>query len=275
MTAETFFGPRQDDHALNHNTTDSSSQPSIKLTNATKKFGDKFVLQDLNLSVGPGEFVALVGPSGAGKSTLLRLLNGGHVPTAGSVEILGTTPASCNRAKLRALRSRIGFVFQQFGLVGRLTAMENVLMGTLGRLTMPRYGINTYPKDLREKALANLERVGLADHRFQRCDTLSGGQQQRVAIARMLMQNAEVVLADEPVASLDPAASVSVLETLKEVSAQDGITVICSLHQVDLALQVSDRIIAVRDGNFILDTPTDQTNDKEIRSIYASHRSDS
>src|SRR5699024_1998306 len=197
------------------------------------------VLQDLNLHVDPGEFLALVGPSGAGKSTLLRLLNGGHTPTSGRVEILGTVPASCNRPKLRALRARIGFVFQQFGLVGRLTSMENVLMGTLGRLTLPRYGISTYPKDLREKALENLERVGLAEHRFQRCHTLSGGQQQRVAIARMLMQNAEVVLADEPVASLDPAASLSVLETLKEVSAPDGLTVICSLHQVELALQIS------------------------------------
>src|SRR5690606_33265395 len=158
-----------------------------------------------------------------GKSTLLRLLNGAHTPTSGTVEILGTIPGSCNRAQLRTLRSRVGFVFQQFGLVGRLTAMENVLMGALGTLKLPRYGITTYPKPLRERALENLERVGLAEMRFQRCDTLSGGQQQRVAIARMLMQDAQVVLADEPVASLDPAASISVLETLKEVSSQDGI----------------------------------------------------
>ncbi|MGO2111303.1 MAG: ATP-binding cassette domain-containing protein, partial [Pseudoclavibacter sp.] len=120
----------------------------------------------------------------------------------------------------------------------------------------------------RERAISNLERVGLADKRFQRCDTLSGGQQQRVAIARTLMQDAELVLADEPVASLDPNASVSVLETLKKLSAEDGFTVVCSLHQVDLALQVSDRIVAVRDGRFIMDAPTAETSEVEIRAVY-------
>lgn len=145
-------------------------------------------------------------------------------------------------------------------------------MGALGSLTMPRYGIMTYPKQLRERAVENLERVGLVDQRFQRCDTLSGGQQQRVAIARMLMQDARLVLADEPVASLDPAASISVLETLKKLSAEDGFTVVCSLHQVDLALEVSDRIVAVRDGQFILDKPTHTTDEPEIRAIYQAHR---
>lgn len=272
MTAELSYTAEQTATAPSST---ESTNTSVKLTNVGKNFGEKTVLQDLNLQVAPGEFVALVGPSGAGKSTLLRLLNGGHKPTSGKVEILGTAPADCNRKNLRTLRSRIGFVFQQFGLVGRLTAMENVLMGTLGKLKLPRYGINSYPRELREVALEHLDRVGLADHRYQRSDTLSGGQQQRVAIARMLMQNAEIVLADEPVASLDPAASLSVLETLKKVSVQDGITVICSLHQVDLALQVSDRIVAVRDGSLIVDTPTAETNDDEIRSIYASHRNNS
>lgn len=275
MTVNSSYKNEAPQPLLRRQTPDSSITPSINITGLTKRFGSNTVLHDLDLRVDPGEFVALVGPSGAGKSTLLRLLNGAHTPTSGTVEILGTIPGSCNRAQLRTLRSRVGFVFQQFGLVGRLTAMENVLMGALGILKLPRYGITTYPKPLRERALENLERVGLAEMRFQRCDTLSGGQQQRVAIARMLMQDAQVVLADEPVASLDPAASISVLETLKEVSSQDGITVICSLHQIDLALKISDRIVAVRDGNFILDTPTSQTNEDEIRSIYAAHRSDS
>src|SRR5690625_1473926 len=158
MTAEPSYKTIQDNQFA---APKPSIEASIRLTNVTKEFGDKSVLQDLNLHVDPGDFLAFVGPSGAGKSTLLRLLNGGHTPTSGRVEILGTVPASCNRPKLRALRARIGFVFQQFGLVGRLTSMENVLMGTLGRLTLPRYGISTYPKDLREKALENLERVGL------------------------------------------------------------------------------------------------------------------
>lgn len=242
--------------------------PSLVLRNLGISFGQKNVLRDVNLEVRPGQFVALVGPSGAGKSTLLRLINGSYRPTSGTVTVLGTNPAACGRSDLRRLRTRIGFVFQQFGLVGRLSAMENVLMGSLGALRMPRYGISTYPKALREQAVTNLERVGLIDQRFQRCDTLSGGQQQRVAIARTLMQDAQIVLADEPVASLDPSASLSVLNTLKKVSAEDGFTVVCSLHQVDLALQVSDRIVAVRDGALILDTHTQRTSEAAVRSIY-------
>ncbi|WP_261164326.1 phosphonate ABC transporter ATP-binding protein [Microbacterium sp. Marseille-Q6965] len=245
-----------------------TTQPSVAIESVSMRFGDNTVLRDVDLAVHPGQFVALIGPSGAGKSTLLRLINGGHRPTAGRLTVLGTDPAACGRRELQRLRTRVGFVFQQFGLVGRVSAMENVLMGALGSLRLPRYGISTYPRALREKAVANLERVGLADKRFQRCDTLSGGQQQRVAIARTLMQDAELVLADEPVASLDPNASVSVLETLKKLSAEDGFTVICSLHQVDLALAVSDRVVAVRDGSFILDAPTSQTTEAEIRAVY-------
>lgn len=246
--------------------------PSISLEGVIKRFGNNEVLHGVDLEVHPGEFIALVGPSGAGKSTLLRLLNGSHQPTEGRVHVLGREPVRCNRRDLRQLRTKIGFVFQQFGLVGRLTALENVLMGALGSLKLPRYGVMSYPRELRELAVENLDRVSLADQRFQRCDTLSGGQQQRVAIARMLMQDAQLVLADEPVASLDPAASVNVLETLKKLSAEDGFTVVCSLHQIDLALQVSDRIVAVREGQFILDQPTATTSEAELRSIYAAHR---
>ena len=242
--------------------------PSLRIRGLEKNFGTKTVLKGIDLEVSPGQFVALVGPSGAGKSTLLRLINGSHRPTDGSVTVLGVDPAACGRRDLQRLRSRVGFVFQQFGLVGRLTALENVLMGALGTLRMPRYGVASYPRRLRERAAMHLERVGLAEQRFQRCDTLSGGQQQRVAIARTLMQEAEIVLADEPVASLDPNASVSVLAMLRKLSAEDGFTVICSLHQVDLALQVSDRIVAVRDGALILDRPTSLTTEEELRSVY-------
>ncbi|NLP83587.1 phosphonate ABC transporter ATP-binding protein [Microbacterium sp. CFH 90308] len=244
-------------------------QPSIVLRDVSMHFGEKVVLDAVNLTVSPGQFVALVGPSGAGKSTLLRLINGSHRPTGGALTVLGVNPATCGRGELRRLRTRTGFVFQQFGLVGRLSAMENVLMGALGSLRMPRYGVSTYPRALRERAAANLERVGLLEQRYQRCDTLSGGQQQRVAIARTLMQEAELVLADEPVASLDPNASLSVLHTLRKLAAEDGFTVICSLHQVELALEVSDRVVAVRDGSFILDTPTAQTSQEDIRAVYA------
>ena len=242
--------------------------PSLRIRDLRMSFGDKAVLSGIDFDVHPGQFVALVGPSGAGKSTLLRLMNGSHTPTGGSVSVLGADPSRCGRRELQQLRTRIGFVFQQFGLVGRLSALENVLMGSLGSLRLPRYGVASYPRALREKAVANLERVGLAAERFQRADTLSGGQQQRVAIARTLMQDAEIVLADEPVASLDPRASLSVLTTLRALSAEDGFTVVCSLHQVDLALQVSDRVVAVRDGALLLDTPTAETSEEQIRAVY-------
>ncbi|WP_235940789.1 phosphonate ABC transporter ATP-binding protein [Paramicrobacterium fandaimingii] len=242
--------------------------PSLQIRDLRMSFGAKEVLSGIDLDVYPGQFVALVGPSGAGKSTLLRLMNGSHVPTGGSVSVLDTNPARCGRRELQRLRTRIGFVFQQFGLVRRLSALENVLMGSLGSLRLPRYGVASYPRSFREKAITNLERVGLAEERFQRADTLSGGQQQRVAIARTLMQDAEIVLADEPVASLDPRASLSVLTTLRALSAEDGFTVICSLHQVDLALEVSDRVVAVRDGSLLLDSETAATSDEQIRAVY-------
>ncbi|GAB3634204.1 phosphonate ABC transporter ATP-binding protein [Microbacterium shaanxiense] len=248
-------------------TTDTAAR-SLVIRDLDKSFGAKSVLRGIDLEVSPGQFVALVGPSGAGKSTLLRLINGSHRPTGGSVEVLGIDPATCSRRELQRLRARVGFVFQQFGLVGRLSAVENVLMGSLGALRMPRYGVASYPRALRERATVQLERVGLVDQRFQRCDTLSGGQQQRVAIARSLLQDAEIVLADEPVASLDPTASVSVLAMLRRLSAEDGFTVICSLHQVDLALQVSDRIVAVRDGGIVLDAATSDTTEDQLRAVY-------
>ncbi len=247
--------------------------PVVALREVSMRFGDNTVLTDIGLDVPAGQFVALVGPSGAGKSTLLRLVNGSHRATGGTVTVLGVDPATCGRRALQRLRTHVGFVFQQFGLVGRLSAMENVLMGALGSLRLPRYGISTYPRALRERAAEGLERVGLADQRYQRCDTLSGGQQQRVAIARTLMQGAELVLADEPVASLDPSASISVLETLKKLSAEDGFTVVCSLHQVELALEVSDRIVAVRDGSLILDALTATTSEAQVRAVYAESHS--
>lgn len=250
----------------------SSATARIRFENVNKSFHDKEVLHDISFTASAGDFIALVGPSGAGKSTLLRLINGMHKPTSGSITVLDTSPADCSRRELQRLRTRVGFIFQQFGLVGRVTALENVLMGALSQLKAPRYGISSYPRALREKAVETLDRVALADQRFQRCDTLSGGQQQRVAIARMLMQHADIVLADEPVASLDPTASVDVLQMLRRLSQEDGFTVVCSLHQVDLALAHSDRIVAVREGRIILDQPTAETSSDDIQSVYRRAR---
>ena len=172
-------------------------------------------------------------------------------------------------AELRALRRRIGFVFQQFHLVGSQTVLENVCTGALGRLRGPRLGLPTYPRAIREEALAQLDRVGLADRAFQRADTLSGGQQQRVAIARAMLQRPEVLLADEPVASLDPESAHQVMELIREVAAEERLTVLCSLHQVDLALSWGDRIVGLRTGRVVMDSPVAELDRDEAMAVYA------
>ncbi|PXY21338.1 phosphonate ABC transporter ATP-binding protein [Prauserella muralis] len=243
---------------------------AVEMRGVHKAFGAVTVLDDVDLAVRRGEFVGLVGPSGAGKSTLLRLVNGMHTVERGSVRTLGTDPATCSRRGLRALRTKVGFAFQQFGLVGRLSAMENVLMGALATLRWPRYGVMSYPRALRVAALENLDRVGMADQRFQRCDTLSGGQQQRVAVARTLMQGPQLILADEPVASLDPASSALVLDILRRISREDDISVLCSLHQVELALANADRIVALRAGRVVLDEAADTLTADRLRTVYGT-----
>lgn len=233
-----------------------------------KTFGTVLACDRISLRVGPGELIALVGRSGGGKSTLLRTLNGLSPVTSGRVEVLGVDVTQARGANLRRLRRRVGMVFQQFHLVGRLTAMENVLTGALGRVTGPRYGVLSWSKVLRRSALEQLDRVGLADRAFQRADTLSGGQQQRVAIARTLMQGPELVLADEPVASLDPESAAQVLDILVRVCAEDRLTVVCSLHQVELALGWSDRIVGLRTGRVVLDRSTAGLERAQVEAVY-------
>ncbi|MEM1335488.1 MAG: ATP-binding cassette domain-containing protein, partial [Actinomycetota bacterium] len=181
----------------------------VRVQHLRKEFdeGRVVALDDVSFSVPEGQLLVIIGLSGSGKSTLLRHLNGLHEPTSGSVEVLGTDVVAASGKELRGLRRDVGFVFQQFNIVGRLSCIENVLTGALGTLRGPRFGARMYPKALRREAIEQLDRVGLADRAWQRTDTLSGGQQQRVAIARTLMQKPRIVLADEPVASLDPEIS--------------------------------------------------------------------
>lgn len=245
-------------------------EPTIRIENLVKTFdgGSVEALKGVSLQVWPGSLTVLVGRSGAGKSTLLRTINGLERPTSGSVSVFGLDPARLPSRELRALRRRIGFVFQQFNLVGRALALENVLSGALGRLRAPRYGVLSYRNSLRVQAMEQLERVGLADKAFQRADTLSGGQQQRVAIARMLFQGPEIVLADEPVASLDPESSRQVMEVLFACCTEDNLTVLCSLHQIDLALGWADHVVGMREGRVILDRPARELTDAETRAVY-------
>ncbi|MBX3094898.1 MAG: phosphonate ABC transporter ATP-binding protein [Cryobacterium sp.] len=225
-------------------------------------------LTGVSLTVGRGEIVVLLGLSGSGKSTLLRHINGLETPTEGTVVSLGRDVSSLTGRALRELRGQTGFIFQQFEIVGPLTVLENVLTGALATLRGPRIGILTYPKSLRLKALGHLDRVGLLDRAYQRADTLSGGQQQRVAIARALMQDPEILLADEPVASLDPESSSQVMALIREIAAERGLTVICSLHQVEIALGWGDRIVGLRAGEVVLDTRTDNLTREQVMEIY-------
>jgi phosphonate transport system ATP-binding protein len=245
-----------------------TAEPLIAIRDVTKTFGPTTALRDVTIEVPDGQMAALLGLSGSGKSTLLRTINGLHRPTSGTVRVLGTEVAAASRRELRELRRQIGFIFQQFELVGRLTALENVLSGALGRVHGPRLGTWSYPLSLRREALAQLDRVGLADRAFQRADTLSGGQQQRVAIARAMMQQPRILLADEPVASLDPETSGQVMELMFRICREDAITVVVSLHQVDLALQWAQRIIGLREGSVVLDVSAGEGRREDIMEIY-------
>jgi phosphonate transport system ATP-binding protein len=247
-----------------------SSTTVIRVRNLTKEFdgGRVRALNDVSFDVEAGQLVVIIGLSGSGKSTLLRHINGLHQPTGGTVEVLGRNVPDLKGRQLRELRQDVGFVFQQFNIVGRISCMENVLSGALGRLWGPRPGVLTYPKSLRREALGHLERVGLGDRAFQRTDTLSGGQQQRVAIARTLMQQPKIVLADEPVASLDPEISGQIMDLLFQACTENNITVLCSLHQVDLALGWANRLIGLNEGQIVLESGVEGLDHDRVMEVY-------
>lgn len=245
--------------------------PVVQFGDVTKRFTpEATVLRGVTFEVGTGEIVAFLGRSGSGKSTLLRHVNGLHQPTSGNVTVLGTDMGAANERELRRVRRRIGFIFQQFQLVERLSVLENVCTGALGRLPGPRLGLVSYPKTLRREALDHLDRVGLAGQAFQRTDTLSGGQQQRVAVARALMQRPELLLADEPVASLDPESAQNVMRLICDIAKEDRLTVLCSLHQVELALSWSDRVVGLRDGEIIMQRAAHELDLDGAMSVYAT-----
>ncbi|WP_327145780.1 phosphonate ABC transporter ATP-binding protein [Nocardia sp. NBC_01327] len=240
----------------------------IAARGVTKRFGPTVALDDVSLEVRRSELVVLLGLSGSGKSTLLRCLNGLHPVSSGAITVNDTAVERASGAQLRRLRRDVGFVFQQFNLVGRLSCLENVLIGGLGALTLPRYGTLTYPRRMRADALTYLDRVGLADFAERRADTLSGGQQQRVAIARTLMQRPSILLADEPVASLDPENAGIVMDLLFQICVEEKLTVVCTLHQVDLAMGWAHRIVGLRSGVKVLDRPTSEMSRENAMEIY-------
>ncbi|MBG0838929.1 phosphonate transport system ATP-binding protein [Pseudomonas sp. NFACC19-2] len=243
---------------------------AIRVDRLNKSFGRKQALFDLALSVQPGEMVALIGASGSGKSTLLRHLAGLARGDAGSIEVLGRQVQADGRLNgdVRRQRADIGYIFQQFNLVGRLSVMQNVLLGGLGRMPRWRGSLSLFNADEKQRAMQALERVGLAEFAAQRASTLSGGQQQRVAIARALCQQAEVILADEPIASLDPESARKVMEILADINRRDGKTVVVTLHQVDYAVRYCQRAVALKGGRIHFDGPTDSFNPDFLNDLY-------
>lgn len=225
-------------------------------------------LDDVSFSIESGEFAVVIGRSGAGKSTLLRCINGLVEPTSGEVFVGEHRLTGLGGGRLRAARRELGFIFQQFNLVKRLTALENVLCGRLAGMPVLASSLRRFTKGDRTNALECLERVGLAEKAHQRADTLSGGQQQRVGIARALAQSPRVILADEPVASLDPESSRIVMDTLRALSDEEGLAVLCNLHQVELANSYADRILGFRDGELVLDASAPDVSRDEIDVVY-------
>jgi phosphonate transport system ATP-binding protein len=245
---------------------------AISVSALTKTFGVRRVLDEVSITVAPGEMVALIGASGSGKSTLLRHLSGFVGGDDGEVRICGELVQSNGRIarNVRAVRSNIGFVFQQFNLVGRLTLLTNVLTGQLYRIPTHRSLLKLFTRSEREIGLKALAEVGMDSYAFQRASTLSGGQQQRAAIARALVQGARVVLADEPIASLDPESSRKVMEILARVNREHGCAVLVSLHQVDVALRYCPRVIAMRNGRVVFDGPAAQLSPAFLKELYCS-----
>jgi phosphonate transport system ATP-binding protein len=238
---------------------------------AAKTYGQRKALDGVSLRVEPGEMVALIGPSGSGKSTLLRAVTGlVEIDPGGRIEAFGLPVQENGRPTehVRKVRARIGFIFQQFNLVGRLTLFSNVMIGALGRLPGWRGLIGAWPKPEKLKAMAALARLSVADYAGQRAATLSGGQQQRGAIARTLVQGAEIVLADEPVASLDPVSARRVMESLQDLNRNDGLTVVVTLHHVDYALKYCRRVVALKSGKVVYDGPAAGLDRKLLIDIY-------
>jgi phosphonate transport system ATP-binding protein len=247
----------------------ASNRPAVSIRRLTKNFGTRVVLDGVDLDIAPGSAVALLGANGSGKSTLLRCLIGLIAPTAGQAIVLDREVAGLGARELARLRARVGMIWQKHNLVPRLSVLTNVVHGVQSR----RSGFRTWshmfaPSEIRGEALACLEAVGLADRAGQRADSLSGGQSQRVAVARMLMQRPEIVLADEPDASLDPRAGEEVMQTLHDLCKRKGLTLVFVSHRLEHAIRFSDRIIGLADGRIRFDKPAAASDPAALRAFF-------
>jgi phosphonate transport system ATP-binding protein len=241
----------------------------LKIENLTKTYPNGTqALKNVSFEVKDGEFLAVIGLSGSGKSTLLRCINRLIEPTSGKIYWDGEDITAAKGAGIRKIRRQIGMVFQQFNLVKRSSVVTNVLSGRLGYVNTLTSLLYLFSAEDRARAMANLEQVGLAEKAHVRADSLSGGQQQRVSIARALMQEPKLILADEPVASLDPVLAHSILKYLEQLNKERGITVLCSLHFLDLVHRYATRAIALKDGEVVFEGLPQQIDDAQFKSIY-------
>jgi len=240
----------------------------LTIRNLTKRFGDNTAVDRVSLEFKSGSFVGVIGRSGAGKSTLLRMINRLNEPTQGSIEFDGTVVTDLRGVALNEWRRNCAMVFQQFNLVGRLDVLTNVLMGRLTTVPTWRALLTLWSDADKLDALETLDRFGMADFAAQRCDQLSGGQQQRVAICRALMQRPQIILADEPIASLDPKNTQMVMDTLKRINEDMGITVICNLHDLDIARNYCERLVGMSEGRVVFDDVPEQLTEDLVQTLY-------
>jgi phosphonate transport system ATP-binding protein len=241
----------------------------LEVKNLSKVYdGSVRALKNVSFNVKQGEFLAVIGLSGSGKSTLLRCINRLIEPTEGQIIWNGQDVTAASQDEMRRIRRKIGMVFQHFNLVSRSKVITNVLAGRLGYVHPMLSALNRFPKSDIEMALAQLDKVGIMNQAYKRADELSGGQQQRVGIARAMMQEPTMILADEPVASLDPVLAHSIMQHLEKINKEEGVTVLCSLHFLDLVHRYADRAIALNDGVLMFDGPPNQIDDEKFREIY-------
>jgi phosphonate transport system ATP-binding protein len=241
----------------------------LKVEHLTKIYeGGTQALEDVSFEVPDGQFLAVIGLSGSGKSTLLRCINRLIEPTEGRITWNGVDITKASQEEMRRIRRRIGMVFQHFNLVHRSKVLTNVLQGSLGYVNPALSLVNRFPKDQMRKAYQQLARVGLEEKAAQRADELSGGQQQRVGVARALMQDPEMILADEPVASLDPVLAHSIMQYLETINNEDEVMVICSLHFLDLVHRYADQAIALNEGRVVFEGAPSEIDDERFKEIY-------
>ena len=240
----------------------------LEIKNLTVEYGNFRAIDNVSFTVKDGEFVAVIGSSGGGKSSLMKAINLLVKPKSGSIKIDGEEMTTLSSRKLRMKRRKIGFVFQDYNLIDRLSVIENVLTGRLGYKSSLKSLLGIFSKEEYENAEKALEKVGLSEKFFVRGDELSGGQKQRVAIAKALVQEPKIILADEPVASLDVNSSKIIMEYFKEINRVQGITVIINIHDVNIALKYADRVIALKKGKIVFDGKGSEITDDVLKRVY-------